>query len=63
MYFLDKKVEHKNYGDTLDYIEEGVLERIKHGEDAGDADNVVHSMADTGGKETHVSLDNDFRGQ
>ena len=42
--FLDKEVEHKNYGDTLDHIEEGVLERIKDRENKGDAGDVIGSM-------------------
>ena len=54
---MDKEVEHQNYGDTLDHIEKGVLERIKHREDTGDADNIVHSMAETGSVEIAISLD------
>ena len=54
---MDKEVEHQNYGDTLDHIEKGVLERIKHREDTGDTDDVIHSMAETRGVETAISLD------
>ena len=53
---MDQKVEHKNYGDTLDHIEESMLKRIKGREDTGDADDVIQTMTQTCCIQTPVCL-------
>ena len=51
---LYEQIEDKNNADSLANIEEGMLERIKHNQDSGEADDIIDNMINSRQKQVRI---------